>query len=37
MNTEAQIRHVCERWHEMIVDRNLDGLMELYANDCVLE
>ena len=37
MNTEAQIRHVYERWHEMIVSRNLDGLMELYAEDCVLE
>ena len=37
MNTDAQIRHVYERWHEMIVSRNLDGLMELYAEDCVLE
>jgi steroid Delta-isomerase len=37
MNTEAEIRHVYERWHEMIVSRNLDGLMDLYAEDCVLE
>ena len=37
MNTQAQIKQVYERWHEMIVSRNLDGLMELYAEDCVLE
>ena len=37
MSTETEIRPVYERWHEMIVSRNLDGLMELYAEDCVLE
>jgi steroid Delta-isomerase len=37
MNTDAEIRRVYERWHEMIVSRNLDGLMELYAEDSVLE
>ncbi len=37
MNIQAEIRHVYERWHEMIVSRNLDGLMELYAEDSVLE
>jgi steroid Delta-isomerase len=37
MNAEAEIRRVYERWHEMIVSRNLDGLMELYAEDSVLE
>ena len=37
MNTDAQIRHVYERWHEMIVNRNLGGLMELYAEDATLE
>ena len=37
MSTEAEIRRVYERWHEMIVGRNLDGLMELYAEDSVLE
>jgi steroid Delta-isomerase len=37
MSTEAEIRRVYERWHEMIVSRNLDGLMELYAEDSVLE
>jgi steroid Delta-isomerase len=37
MNTEAQTKQVYERWHDMIVSRNLDGLMELYAEDCVLE
>jgi hypothetical protein len=37
MNTEPRIRHVYERWHEMIVSRDVDGLMELYAEDSVLE
>ena len=37
MNTEAEIRRVYERWHESIVSRDLDGLMELYSEDCVLE
>ena len=36
-NTEAEIRHVYERWHETVVGRDLDGLMELYADDAVLE
>jgi steroid Delta-isomerase len=36
-NTDAQIRHVYERWHETIVARDLDGLMALYAEDAVLE
>lgn len=30
MNTEAQIRYVCERWHEMIVDRIL-GIASRHA------
>ena len=29
MNTEAEIRRAYERWHEMSVSRDLDGLMEL--------
>ena len=37
MNTEAQVGHVYKRWHEMIVGRDVDGLMELYAEDSVLE
>ena len=37
MNTNAQIAHVYKRWHGMIVSRNLEGLMELYAEDCNFE
>jgi steroid Delta-isomerase len=37
MNTEAEIRHVYESWHQMILSRNLDGLMKLYAEDCDFE
>jgi ketosteroid isomerase-like protein len=36
-NSDKQIRHIYERWHEMIESRNLDGLMELYVEDSVLE
>jgi enamine deaminase RidA (YjgF/YER057c/UK114 family) len=36
-NTDAQIRHVYERWHETIVARDLDGLMALYAEDAIIE
>lgn len=36
-NSDSQIRHIYEQWHEMITTRNLDGLMELYAEDSVLE
>jgi len=36
-NNDAEIRHVYERWHETVVDRDLDGLMALYAEDAVLE
>jgi steroid delta-isomerase len=36
-NTDAEIRHVYERWHETILGRDLDGLMALYAEDAVLE
>jgi steroid delta-isomerase len=32
-----QIRHIYDQWHEMITTRNLDGLMELYADDSILE
>jgi steroid Delta-isomerase len=37
MNTDAQMAHVYKRWHEMIVSRNLEGLIELYAEDCIFE
>jgi hypothetical protein len=36
-NTEADVRHIYERWHQTVVDRDLDGLMALYAEDAVLE
>src|SRR5260370_40782162 len=36
-NTDAQIRHVYELWHETIVARDLDGLTALYAEDAVFE
>jgi steroid delta-isomerase len=36
-DTEAAIRHIYERWHETVVRRDIRGLMELYAEDAVLE
>jgi steroid delta-isomerase len=36
-NTDAEIRHIYERWHETIRGRDLDGLMALYAEDAILE
>ena len=36
-NSDAEIRHVYERWHETILGRDLDGLMALYAEDAILE
>jgi enamine deaminase RidA (YjgF/YER057c/UK114 family) len=36
-NTDAQIRHIYEQWHETIVARDIDGLMALYAEDAVFE
>lgn len=36
-NTDAEIRHVYERWHETVLGRDLDGLMALYAEDAILE
>ena len=36
-NTDAEIRHIYERWHETITARDLDGLMALYAEDAMLE
>jgi steroid delta-isomerase len=35
--TDAEIRHIYERWHETVIGRDLDGLMALYAEDAVLE
>src|SRR5437879_10942450 len=36
-DTEAAIRHIYERWHETVVRRDIRGLMELYAEDAILE
>jgi hypothetical protein len=36
-NSDAQILHVYERWHQTVVGRDLDGLMALYAEDAILE
>lgn len=36
-NTDAQIRHVYEQWHEAVVKRDLDALMALYSEDAILE
>ena len=36
-NTEAEIRHIYQRWHETVVGRDLDGLMALYAEHAILE
>lgn len=36
-NTDVQIRHIYDRWHETIVRRDVDGLMALYAEDAIFE
>jgi len=36
-NTDAQIRHIHDRWHKTVVTRDLDSLMALYAEDAILE
>jgi steroid Delta-isomerase len=36
-DTDAQIRHIYDRWHKTIVSRDLDGLMGLYAENAILE
>jgi steroid Delta-isomerase len=36
-DTDAEILHVYARWHETVVDGDLDGLMALYAEGAVLE
>jgi steroid delta-isomerase len=36
-NTGAEIRHIYEQWHQSVIGRNLDGLMELYAENAILE
>jgi hypothetical protein len=36
-DTEAAIRRIYEQWHETVVRRDIRGLMELYAEDAILE
>ncbi|HEV3423697.1 MAG TPA: nuclear transport factor 2 family protein [Paraburkholderia sp.] len=35
--TQAEIRHIHEQWHETVRQRDLAGLMALYAEDAILE
>lgn len=35
--TETEILHIYQRWHDSVVNHDLDGLMALYALDAVLE
>lgn len=37
MNKPAQIQNLYEKWHEMILERDADGLMRLYVDDAVIE
>ena len=36
-NSDAEIRFVYERWHEMVLGRDPEGLIALYAEDAILE
>jgi steroid Delta-isomerase len=36
-NTDAEIRHIYDRWHESVVKRDLDGVVALYVDNAVLE
>jgi len=35
--SEAQVRHIYERWHSTLMSRDLAGLVALYAERAVLE
>ena len=34
---DAQIRHIYERWHECLMQRDLPGMVALYAEHAVME
>ena len=34
---DAAIRHIYERWHEALMQRNLQGMIALYAEHAVME
>ncbi|CAE6723840.1 hypothetical protein R69927_01190 [Paraburkholderia domus] len=36
-NTDIEIRHIYEQWHACVVQRDLEGLTALYADDAILE
>jgi hypothetical protein len=36
-NTDSAILNIYEQWHRAIVDRDLESLMALYADDAILE
>jgi steroid Delta-isomerase len=36
-DTEAVIRHIYEQWHDAVVRRDIRALLELYAEDAILE
>ena len=36
-NTEAEIRHIYEGWHQAVVARDLEALLALYAETAILE
>jgi steroid Delta-isomerase len=36
-NTDAQIRYIHDRWQTTIVQKDLDGLIALYAEDAIFE
>lgn len=36
-NTDAQIRYIHDRWQTTIVQKDVDGLIALYAEDAIFE
>lgn len=36
-SSDREIRYIHDRWHASILNRDLDGLMALYAEDAILE
>jgi len=35
--TDSEILHIYEQWHKTIVNRDLEGLMALYAENAIVE
>jgi ketosteroid isomerase-like protein len=35
--TDTQIRHIYDQWHDMIVRKDVEGLIALYAEDAIFE